>query len=428
MKRSSAILLFIILCLLCAASACGAKEPETTEWSEAQMARAVWEAQGEEEFRMLRYGEEEFSDYVSDIYRLSPGDVTGGVILYAGGVSARETAVLRMADASAAEGAAAALQSYIDDRAGAFAGYAPEQFAILEQSGTASRGQYAALLIGPDRQTGEAAFAACFTDPPPPDELELQPEPAAEEPEPVPEPEPQPVPEPAPEPEQEPEPQPEPEPEPEPQPEPEPEPEPEPAPEPPKEPWSYDRARIVSAWNSGDREGLWEQDEAILDALAELPSALTDTSLSDYERELILHDWMVDWAEYDPGALSNDPVGVPMPDNDNPYGFLTGRKGICLGYASTFRLLMELCGIECVTVRGTSHGGTSDHAWNMVKLEGEWYCVDVTWDDPVTSGTLPASMYHQYFNVTSDYLRWTDHQWDDSGVPEATATAFAWVP
>ena len=184
----------------------------------------------------------------------------------------------------------------------------------------------------------------------------------------------------------------------------------------------------MSAWNSGDREGLWEQDVAILDALEELPSALTDTSLSDYERELILHDWMIDWAEYDPGALSNNPVGAPMPDNDNPYGFFTGRKGICLGYASTFRLLMELCGIECITVRGTSHGGASDHAWNMVKLEGEWYCVDVTWDDPVTSGALPASMYHQYFNVTSNYLRWTDHQWDDSGVPEATATAFAWVP
>ena len=122
MKRSSAILLFTILCLLCAASACGAKEPETTEWSEAQMARAVWEAQGKEEFRMLRYGEEGFSDYISDIYRLSPGDVTGGAIFYAGGVSARETAVLRMTDADAAEGAAAALKSYIDDRAGAFAG------------------------------------------------------------------------------------------------------------------------------------------------------------------------------------------------------------------------------------------------------------------------------------------------------------------
>lgn len=116
-----------------------------------------------------------------------------------------------------------------------------------------------------------------------------------------------------------------------------------------------------------------------------------------------------------------------MPDNDNPYGFLTGRKGICLGYASTFQLLMDLSGIECLTVEGNSHGGTEDHAWNLVKLEEEWYAVDVTWDDPVASFTIPASLAHMYFNVTSDFLRRNDHFWDPEGVPEASGTALAWA-
>lgn len=48
--------------------------------------------------------------------------------------------MLRLADEEAAAGAEAALKSYIDSRAGAFAGYAPEQYAIVEASGTASRG------------------------------------------------------------------------------------------------------------------------------------------------------------------------------------------------------------------------------------------------------------------------------------------------
>ncbi len=44
-------------------------------------------------------------------------------------------------------------------------------------------------------------------------------------------------------------------------------------------------------------------------------------------------------------------------------------KGICSGYASTFQLFMDLLGIEYVTVNGTSHNGTADHAWNMVRLD-----------------------------------------------------------
>ena len=44
-------------------------------------------------------------------------------------------------------------------------------------------------------------------------------------------------------------------------------------------------------------------------------------------------------------------------------------KGICSGYASTFQLFMDLLGIEYVTVNGTSHSGTADHAWNMVRLD-----------------------------------------------------------
>ena len=34
------------------------------------------------------------------------------------------------------------------------------------------------------------------------------------------------------------------------------------------------------------------------------------------------------------------------------------------------------------------HGGTADHAWNQVCLDGEWHCVDVTQDDPTAYGTV----------------------------------------
>lgn len=87
---------------------------------------------------------------------------------------------------------------------------------------------------------------------------------------------------------------------------------------------------------------------------------------------------------------------------------------------------MDLLDIECVTVEGTAYNGTEDHAWNMVRLDGDWYCVDVTWDDPVSSTPVSPAAAHMYFNVTSDFMRQFGHQWDEEGVPAAEAGAWAW--
>lgn len=447
MRRRIFLLLLALLWLF---TACGREreqvEPETTGWQPVQMARAIYGTQNPAAENVLLWGDGLFETYITDYYGLDADEVADGAVFYAGGVYALEAAVFHLTDGADVSGAVRALEGYIDARAGAFAGYAPEQYAVVEGSAAVSRGQYAALLICPDIEAAKEAFDACFTGDPPPEEVEepvspdsgpVEAEPDPEpipvistEPEPAPEPEPEPEPEPVQEQEPTEEPVPETEPRPEPDPEPEPVPEPEPEPEPvPQGPWSYSEQRILDAWRGGSREGLWAEDLAILEILEGIP-ALTEEGLTEYDRELALHDWMIDWAEYDPGALSSGPRGEPMPHNDNPYGFLTGRKGICLGYTRTFELLMDLSGIECMSVNGKAHGGEEDHAWNLVRLDGEWYAVDTTWDDPVTTGPISAHMAymysHQYFNVTDEYLRRHDHQWDESAVPAATGTAWAW--
>lgn len=428
MKKLKTAMLWAACLIVLAACAGRGAEPAETGWRVDQMADAIWSAQRPQDVpgrNALSYGGPDFAPYLRDSMGIDPADVADGAILYAGGVYAQEIAVLRLTGAADGDGVVKALEAYIESRAGAFAGYAPEQYAILKNSSAVRRGQYAALLIAPDQEAALAAFAACFTAPAPedapPDEPVLPS--SVEEPEPEPEPVPQPEPDPVPEPEPEPLPEPAPEENPEPQPEPEPEPSPEP--EPPREPWAYDQSRIAAAWNGGSREGLYPEDLEILAVLEGIP-ALSDQSLTAYEKELALHDWLIAWAEYDPGALSSGPVGTPIPHNDNPYGLLVGRKGICTGYSYTFALLMDLAGIECVTVPGTAHGGADEHAWNLVKLDGEWYAVDATWDDPVASFVVPASMSHKYFNVTSSFLRENDHFWDESAYPEAAGTAYAW--
>lgn len=376
-KRVCACLLACLLCL----SGCGREPEEASGWTALQMARAILASQGAAE-AVTELDGADFAAYAGQCYQLDPRQVEDGAVLAAGGVSALEIAVLRLTEDGAQ--AAEALEDYIAARAGAFTGYAPEQAAILAHSTAVSRGRYAALLICSDPAEARAAFNACFEGPP------------AEEP---------PVPL---------------------------------APRPQEPPvsgeeeqdggWRYDRQRLLSAWEEGGT-GLADRDQVILQSCRDLLGEIITEEMSDYEKELAVHDWMIAWAEYDQAALSSLPGAQPTPDSDNPYGFFTGRAAICTGYTSTFQLLMDLLDIECVTVEGTAYNGTEDHAWNMVRLDGDWYCVDVTWDDPVASFPIPVSspLAHRYFNVTSEYLRQTDHQWDESGVPEAEGTALVWV-
>lgn len=190
--------------------------------------------------------------------------------------------------------------------------------------------------------------------------------------------------------------------------------------------WRYDKASLLTAWASGDWSGLSTENQDILGTCAQAISSAVPEGLSDYEKELAIHDWMIAWGSYDSNNVSQIPGFQENPNNDNPYGFLVGRKGICLGYATTFQLFMDLLGIECITVSGTAYDRVSAHAWNQVCLDGEWYCVDVTWDDPTTSGPLSSSATHRYFNVTSDHMRATRHYWDETAVPNASGTTYSW--
>jgi len=373
-KRVCACLLACLLCL----SGCGREPEEASGWTALQMARAILASQGAAE-AVTELDGADFAAYAGQCYQLDPRQVEDGAVLAAGGVSALEIAVLRLTEDGAQ--AAEALEDYIAARAGAFTGYAPEQAAILAHSTAVSRGRYAALLICSDPAEARAAFNACFEGPP------------AEEP---------PVPL---------------------------------APRPQEPPvsgeeeqdggWRYDRQRLLSAWEEGGT-GLADRDQVILQSCRDLLGEIITEEMSDYEKELAVHDWMIAWAEYDQAALSSLPGAQPTPDSDNPYGFFTGRDAICTGYTSTFQLLMDLLDIECVTVEGTAYNGTEDHAWNMVRLDGDWYCVDVTWDDPVSSTPVSPAAAHMYFNVTSDFMRQFGHQWDEEGVPAAEAGAWAW--
>ncbi len=96
---------------------------------------------------------------------------------------------------------------------------------------------------------------------------------------------------------------------------------------------------------------------------------VTDSSMSVYEKAVALHDWLIDYGEYD--FENNNGDGMVM---------LRTGKGICQAYMEAYRLLLGGAGIP------SREAGNVEHAFAAVNVNGEWMYVDCTWDD-VDSGS-----------------------------------------
>lgn len=109
---------------------------------------------------------------------------------------------------------------------------------------------------------------------------------------------------------------------------------------------------------------------------------------SQYEQVREVHNWLINNIEYDVDLEAQEPYSI--------VGALTEGKAVCEGYARSFKYILDELNIPCVLVSGTgtnSNGETESHAWNYVQLNGNWYAVDVTWDDPVIVGGSTGSTY-----------------------------------
>lgn len=115
---------------------------------------------------------------------------------------------------------------------------------------------------------------------------------------------------------------------------------------------------------------------------------------TDYELELYVNDYLVDNCVYDEEAAESEEL---IGHENDAYGALVEKKAVCEGYSRAFQLLCNRLGVDCINISGTADGVS--HAWNNVKLDGEWYEVDVTWND--TDGDTEFPTY-EYFNLPSD--------------------------
>lgn len=132
--------------------------------------------------------------------------------------------------------------------------------------------------------------------------------------------------------------------------------------------------------------------------------------LSDIEKLQAAHDFIVLTAEY-----SKETEGSQY----SPYTLLTENKGVCQAYALVLYRMLEMLGFEVQYVPGKV--GEQLHAWVLVKLDHEWYHIDVTWDDPLPD--RKGEVRYQYFLV-SDLQLSQDHTWDYARFPAATSEKY----
>ncbi|MDE6627173.1 MAG: hypothetical protein K2K56_12480 [Lachnospiraceae bacterium] len=143
-----------------------------------------------------------------------------------------------------------------------------------------------------------------------------------------------------------------------------------------------------------------------------LDSVITE-GMSDYDKELALHDYLVTHCTY-----SENTDQPSTSDIYRAYGALVNQNAVCNGYAEALQLLLKCVGIESEFVIGSAGG--VDHAWNLVNLDGRWYHLDATWDDPVPD-TREYAM-HPYFNVTDEVMA-SNHTWNREDYPAALSAS-----
>lgn len=128
--------------------------------------------------------------------------------------------------------------------------------------------------------------------------------------------------------------------------------------------------------------------------------------MSTREKIKAVHDWLIRNVKYDYDSFLRG--AVPKISHTSKGALLRGIA-VCDGYSEAMKKILNRLGIPCEIVIGRCNG--AGHAWNIVKTDGKWLYVDVTFDDPIINGkNTNTKPYYTYFLKTAKQMR-KDHTW-----------------
>lgn len=96
--------------------------------------------------------------------------------------------------------------------------------------------------------------------------------------------------------------------------------------------------------------------------------------------------------------LSNAYYSADYEDSDyEAFGIMVKGKGVCESYSRAFQYICQRIGLQCILIVGDCEG--EGHMWNMLQIEGDWYHIDLTWDDGDN-----GEIYYDYFNINDNLI------------------------
>jgi len=184
--------------------------------------------------------------------------------------------------------------------------------------------------------------------------------------------------------------------------------------------------RSWSVWSDGKIEfnysipaPLVQSNQILLQTeVSNVLASIIKPGFTDFDKVKAIHDYLALNVAYDLDNFENDTVPA---DSYAAFGALVNGIAVCDGYTKAAQLLMNQLNIENHYVVGYGNGGL--HSWNLVQLGGNYYFMDITWDDPTPD--KPGNVRYAYFLVTSEQLR-KDHEWTEVNWPTATSTTYSY--
>ncbi len=165
---------------------------------------------------------------------------------------------------------------------------------------------------------------------------------------------------------------------------------------------SYTVLTPTYAYGNEDKERMKAEIEA---QAFECLSGISADDL-DYNKILYVYEYIVNTVDYD----------LEAPDNQNIYSVFMHRRSVCAGYSKAAQYLLERLGVFCTYVTGTTSGG-QNHAWNLVKCEGDYYYMDVTWGDPVFQASEGEDV-KQFQTISYDFMLCDDGELFKNHTPD----------
>lgn len=156
-----------------------------------------------------------------------------------------------------------------------------------------------------------------------------------------------------------------------------------------------------------------ESAKKVFNAGVEKALATVDSSMDDMQKAMTIHDYICENATYDENGDTAH----------SAYGFFSTGHIVCAGYALSYSYLMNKLGVPCemVTSRSMSHG------WNVIKINGNWYHVDCTWDDTGSGNHSlkdDSRVGHYYFLRSLAFMESTRAGIDTFDDCDATDTSY----